>query len=68
MIRRAKLLKIPYIVVVGPDDLEHGTVGVNRRGADTKPERGVSLEAFVASVVDEAEARRALPEEQATSA
>jgi threonyl-tRNA synthetase len=64
LIRRGKMAKIPYILVVGNDDVEHGTVGINRRGADGKPERGVALEPFVASVVDEV-ARRALPEDVA---
>src|SRR3984957_10380199 len=44
-IRRAKLLKIPYILVVGQDDVDANTVGVNARGAEA-PERGVSVAAF----------------------
>jgi threonyl-tRNA synthetase len=44
-IRRAKLEKLPYVLVVGDDDVEAGTVGVNARGAD-QPERGVSVDAF----------------------
>ena len=36
---KAKVLKIPYILVVGDDDVRAGTVGVNRRGGD-RPERG----------------------------
>ena len=44
-IRRAKLLKIPYILVVGDDDVHAGTVGVNRRGSD-RPDRGVELTSF----------------------
>jgi threonyl-tRNA synthetase len=67
LIRRAKLLKIPYIVVVGPDDVQHGTVGVNRRGSDSGPKRGVSLDAFVGALVDEV-ALRALPQERETVA
>ena len=39
-IRKAKLEKLPYVLVVGDDDVAAGTVGVNRRGAD-EPERGV---------------------------
>jgi threonyl-tRNA synthetase len=62
LIRKAKLLKIPYVLVVGADDVEHGTVGVNRRGSDQQPERGVALGDFVASVVDET-ARRGRPED-----
>jgi threonyl-tRNA synthetase len=46
-IRRAKLEKIPYVLVVGDDDVEHGSVGVNRRGSD-EPERGVKVDDFVA--------------------
>ncbi len=44
-IRRAKLEKIPYVLVVGGDDVEHGTVGVNPRGGEV--ERGVHLDDFV---------------------
>jgi threonyl-tRNA synthetase len=45
-IRRAKLEKIPYILVVGDSDVAQGTVGVNARGSDG-PERGVSAVSFV---------------------
>jgi threonyl-tRNA synthetase len=62
LIRRAKMSKVPYVVVVGDDDVKEGTVGVNRRGSSDKPERGVALDAFVASVVDEVD-RKSLPEE-----
>ncbi len=44
-IRNAKLEKIPYVLVVGDDDVAAGTVGVNPRGGDV--ERGVSLSGFV---------------------
>jgi threonyl-tRNA synthetase len=44
-IRRAKLEKIPYVLVVGDDDVEHGTVGVNPRGGDV--ERGVRADDFI---------------------
>jgi threonyl-tRNA synthetase len=46
-IRRAKLEKVPFVLVVGDDDVEHRTVGVNERGSDA-PERGVALDDFVA--------------------
>lgn len=55
-VRRAKLEKIPYVIVVGDDDVEHETVGVNRRGSD-RPDRGVRLDEFVPSVVAEIAAR-----------
>jgi threonyl-tRNA synthetase len=51
-IRRAKLYKLPYVVVVGDDDVAAGTVGVNQRGSSA-PERGVVLASFVAAVADE---------------
>jgi threonyl-tRNA synthetase len=44
-IRRAKLEKIPYIVVVGDDDVKSGTLGINARGSND-PERGVTLSEF----------------------
>ena len=44
-IRKAKLEKLPYVLVVGDDDVEAGTVGVNARGSD-QPERDVHVDAF----------------------
>ena len=58
--RKAKVLKIPYILVVGDDDVSSGTVGVNRRGSDT-PDRGVELMAFTEQLEAEIDERR-LPE------
>jgi threonyl-tRNA synthetase len=51
-IRRAKLTKVPYILVVGDDDVAAGTVGVNRRGS-RRPERGVSFESFAEDLITE---------------
>ncbi|HTW08405.1 MAG TPA: threonine--tRNA ligase, partial [Acidimicrobiales bacterium] len=45
-VRRAKLEKIPYVLVVGDDDVAAGTVGVNTRGSE-RPERGVPVAALV---------------------
>jgi len=45
-IRRAKLEKIPYVAVVGDDDLKEGTLGVNARGSND-PQRGVPVGAFI---------------------
>ncbi len=56
-IRRAKLLKIPHILVVGDDDLAAGTVGVNRRGSE-RPERGVEVTAFTEQLAHEIAERR----------
>ena len=50
-IRTAKLDKVPYVLVVGDDDVLAGTVGVNARGADV--ERGVSVESFIERVRNE---------------
>ena len=44
-IRTAKLEKLPYVLVVGDDDVAAGTVGVNPRGGEV--ERGVDLDEFV---------------------
>jgi threonyl-tRNA synthetase len=56
-IRRAKVEKVPYVLVVGDDDVEHGTVGVNRRGADA-PERGVKVDAFLSQLAADVVERR----------
>jgi threonyl-tRNA synthetase len=52
-IRRAKLEKIPYILVVGDEDVTAGTVGVNPR--DGGVERGVLIRDFEARVQAEQE-------------
>jgi threonyl-tRNA synthetase len=44
-IRRAKVQKLPYVLVVGDDDVAAGTVGVNPRGGEV--ERGVRVDDFV---------------------
>ncbi len=55
-IRRWKLEKVPYILVVGDDDVAARTVGVNARSSE-RPERGVALEAFVAALSAEIASR-----------
>ncbi|MFZ1820598.1 MAG: threonine--tRNA ligase [Acidimicrobiia bacterium] len=50
-IRKAKTDKVPYILVVGDEDINNNTVGVNKRGHD-KPERDVELEAFTKGIVE----------------
>jgi threonyl-tRNA synthetase len=50
-IRRHKLAKVPYILVVGDDDIAAGTAGVNQRGHDV--ERGVPLADFIDRLRDE---------------
>ncbi len=59
-IRKAKVLKVPYILVVGDDDMDSGTVGVNRRGSD-RPERDVELTEFT-DMLEREIAERRLPE------
>jgi len=52
-IRRAKTEKVPHVLVVGDDDVTNGTVGLNRRGSDAPPERGVTLDDFIAELSTE---------------
>ncbi len=59
-IRNGKLLKTPYILVVGGDDVEHGTVGVNVRGSDGA-DRDIPLAAFIERAVAENASRAATP-------
>ncbi len=51
-IRRSKMEKVPYILVVGEDDVRNGTVGVNARGSND-PERGVAMKDFIDRVAAE---------------
>jgi threonyl-tRNA synthetase len=55
-IRRAKLEKVPYVLVVGDDDVAAGTVGVNARGKDV--ERGVPVGDFVTRIRTEIDERQ----------
>ena len=54
-IRKAKLEKIPYVLVVGDDDIANSTVGVNARAKDV--ERGVGVDTFLERVGAEVAAR-----------
>jgi threonyl-tRNA synthetase len=56
-VRRAKLQKVPYVLVVGDEDADAGTVGVNRRGSE-QPERGVHVDDFVQRLTAEVAERR----------
>ncbi|HEX3332780.1 MAG TPA: threonine--tRNA ligase [Acidimicrobiales bacterium] len=64
LIRRAKVAKIPYVLVVGDKDVDAGSVGVNRRGWPGKESRGVPVDELVAEVVAEVD-RKGLPEDRA---
>jgi threonyl-tRNA synthetase len=55
-IRRAKLERIPYVLVVGPEDVAASTVGVNARGSE-RAVRGVELTTFAAALRKEVESR-----------
>ncbi len=50
-IRASKLEKIPYVLVVGDDDVAAGTVGVNPRGGDVH--RGVGVDEFTEQLMTE---------------
>ncbi|NDH96484.1 MAG: threonine--tRNA ligase, partial [Actinobacteria bacterium] len=53
-VRNGKIEKLPYILVVGDDDVANDTVGVNKRGHDT-PERDVTVDDFIARLGDDVE-------------
>ncbi len=55
-IRRAKGQKLPYVLVVGDDDVAHHTVGVNPRGNDV--ERDVTLGSFVERLAADVASKR----------
>ena len=48
-IRKAKLDKLPYILVVGDQDVAAGTVGVNARDTE-RPVRDVPVDEFIAAL------------------
>ncbi len=57
-IRSAKLDKLPYVLVVGDDDVAAGTLGVNPRGGEV--ERGVQLDEFISRLHAEVDAQLAV--------
>jgi threonyl-tRNA synthetase len=58
-IRKAKLEKVPYVLVVGDRDVEHGTVGVNPRGGEVVQD--VPLASFIDDLRADVESRRVAP-------
>ena len=55
-VRRGKVEKVPYVLVVGDDDVANDTVGVNARGiADV--ERDFEVEAFIERLTTEVESK-----------
>jgi threonyl-tRNA synthetase len=63
-IRRWKLEKVPYVLVVGDDDVTAATVGVNARSSP-RPIRGVALDAFIAALRTEIDTKGS-PEREGT--
>ena len=59
-IRRARLDRVPYVLVVGDDDVAAETVGVNRRGTE-RPQRGVPVDDLVAEIAEDVATRRTAP-------
>jgi threonyl-tRNA synthetase len=57
-IRSAKMERLPYVLVVGDDDVANQTIGVNPRGGDVV--RGVKFESFMADL--RAETKGVLPQ------
>ncbi|CAN5202822.1 threonine--tRNA ligase [soil metagenome] len=57
-VRKAKVEKLPYVLVVGDADVANGTVGVNARGGD-RPERDVAADDFVARLAADISAKSA---------
>lgn len=55
-IRKAKTDKVPYILVVGDDDVKNNTVGVNKRGQD-EAQRDVAQDSFIKNVKDRIETK-----------
>ena len=52
-VRNGKVQKVPYILVVGDDDVANNTLGVNRRGQNS-PERDVPVTEFAEMLAGEA--------------
>ena len=57
-IRSAKMERLPYVLVVGDDDVAQGTVGVNPRGGEVV--RGVAFDSFMVDL--RAETKGVLPQ------
>jgi threonyl-tRNA synthetase len=55
-VRAARLVKAPYVLVIGDKEIESGALTVrDREGTETK---GVTFEEFVAALVEESRSRR----------
>ncbi|NCG23615.1 MAG: threonine--tRNA ligase [Actinobacteria bacterium] len=56
-VRNGKVEKLPYILVVGDDDVANDSVGVNKRG-EGKPERDVTIADFSGRLRSEVDEKR----------
>ncbi len=55
-VRNGKVEKVPYVLVVGDDDVANNTVGVNKRGVKDV-DRDVGIDDFVAMLAEEVETK-----------
>jgi threonyl-tRNA synthetase len=55
-VRRGKVEKTPYVLVVGDDDVANSTVGVNQRGVQDV-DRDVAVDDFIARLAAEVESK-----------
>ncbi len=55
-VRNGKVEKVPYVLVVGDDDVANRTAGVNKRGVKDV-DRDVSLDAFVERLTNDVETK-----------
>ncbi|MBM45490.1 MAG: threonine--tRNA ligase, partial [Acidimicrobiaceae bacterium] len=58
-IRKAKLQKLPYVLVVGDSDVENDTAGVNPRGGEV--ERDIPISNFLERICSEVAEKAAGP-------
>ena len=58
-IRKGKLEKLPYILVVGDDDVANNTAGVNPRGGEVQ--RDVSIDSFIERLRTEVDSKATAP-------
>ncbi len=56
-VRRGKVEKTPYVLVVGDDDVAHSTVGVNKRGVQDV-DRDVGVDLFIERLTAEVESKQ----------
>ena len=55
-VRNGKVEKLPYVLVVGDDDVANNTVGVNKRGVKDV-DRDVPAETFIEQLAGEVESK-----------